>query len=575
MPFPKARDSLRAFVDTVDRRAIASWSGMIGVFLFMCALVFYYFSVLKVDFKKSSLLDLDPYPDATEYFGQANALAAGELPTIQIGYEKLPSAFPPGYPAVMLPWLKMLPKADSLLAPFRTNQTIGLLFLLVVFGFYTYLALPLHGGIAALLLATLPGFFTFCRSPMSDASAWLLYALSFIFAFLGLKEERRWMVYLSAALLGLAVNIRLQSLFFLPLLAAIAFFPMRDSPLRWFGHCVAVGLTFLLAASPLLVVNTIQFHSPFKIGGNWYPPVPLFSLENIPSKNAAMFWKEFTLQPYEFLAANLFGTGRVFAPAYVLLVLAGLFVLRVSRPLICIVLADLVFLVFTVTYRYPDGRYYLQLLILLIPLAVLPVAWAINHLLRPKQAIASVGILVLYVGTCLGYPSRTGHEPSTANRAQAWDALAYLPWQRQSAWLIAERYLVEKCGRRPGLVFSDIDPVYLNVLLPKPFVAAPIDEKQIRRWSPTWHYGLAQSTALARRGIEQSLPVYGLFLSRKNCKSDAARLPTLPGYDWFNVPSDPRDMIVQLLPAVTDRAGAKLGGASGAHVDNSRTPAKP
>lgn len=548
---------------------------MIGVFLFMCALIFYYFSVLKVDFKKSSLLDLGPYPDATEYFGQANALAAGELPTIQIGYEKLPSAFPPGFPAVMLPWLKILPKRDSLLAPFRTNQTIGLLFLLVVFGFYTYLALPLDGGLAVLLLATLPGFFTFCRSPLSDVSAWFLYALSSIFAFLGLKEQRRWMAYLSAALLGLAVNIRLQSLFFLPLLAAIAFFPIKESPSRWFGHCVAVGLTFLLAASPLLVVNTIQFHSPFKIGGNWYPPLPLFSLENIPSKNAAMFWKEFTLQPYKFLAANLFGTGRVFAPAYVLLLLAGSFLLRFSRPLICIVLADLAFLVFTVTYRYPDGRYYLQLLILLVPLAVLPVAWAIKHLLRPKQGIASVGILALFVSTCLGYPSRTGHKPSTVNRAQTWDALAYHPWQRQSAWLMAERYLVQKCGQRPGLVFSDIDPVYLNALLPKPFVAAPIDEKQIRRWSPTWHYGHSQSTALARRSIEQSFPVYGLFISRKDKKEEAARLPSLPGYDWFELRSDPRDMIVQLLPAGTDRAGQKLSNAASAGVDNSRVPAKP
>ena len=278
-----------------------------GVFLFLCALIFYYFSVLKVDYKKSSLLNFDPHPDAAEYFAQAKALAAGELPTIQIGYEKLPSAFPPGYPVVMLPWLKILPKEDSLLAPFRTNQTIGFLFLLVVFGFYTYLALPLHGGIAALLLATLPGFFTFCRSPLSDVSAWFLYALSFIFAFLGLKEQRRWLVYLSAALLGLAVNIRLQSLFFFPLLVAIAFFPMKDSPWRWFGHCVAVGLMFVLAASPLLVVNTIQVHSPFKILGNWYPPVPLFSLQNTQARTPPCFGKSSPSSPTTFLLPIFLG----------------------------------------------------------------------------------------------------------------------------------------------------------------------------------------------------------------------------------------------------------------------------
>ncbi len=544
-----------------------------GAVLFLCALVFYYFSVLRIDYGNSSLLNLDPYPDATEYFGQANALADGQLPTIQIGYEKLPSAFPPGYPALVVPWLKILPKTEALLAPFRTNQTIGLLLLGVVFGFYVYLGLPLHGGLAALLLATLPGFFTFCRSPLSDVSAWFFYASSSIFAYLGVKERRRGMIYVSAALLGLAVNVRLQSLFFLPLLSAIAFFPIKDSRLRWFGHCVAVGLTFLLAASPLLIINTIQFHSPFKIGGNWYPRLPLFALENIPSKNAAMFWNEFTLQPYKFLAANLFGTGRVFAPAYILLILSGLFLLRFSRPLICIILANIAFLLFTVTYRYPDGRYYLQLLILLIPLAVLPVSWAIGHLRRPRNSIAATGILILFVGSCLGYPSRTGFKPSSSNRVQAFDALTYRPWQDRPAWLIAERYLVHKCGEKPGLVLSDIDPVYLNALLPESFVAAPIDEKQIRRWSPIWHYGLAESTALARRSVAQSLPVYGLFLSRKRMESDAARLPNLPGYRWGKLPTDQRDMILQLLPASADQAQPNRAGAIDSHPEGSRLSA--
>ena len=74
----------------------------------------------------------------------------------------------------MLPWLKVLPTADAVLAPFRTNQSLGLLLLLAVFAFYAYLAMPLTGGFAVLLLATLPGFFTFCRSSMSEMSASLL-----------------------------------------------------------------------------------------------------------------------------------------------------------------------------------------------------------------------------------------------------------------------------------------------------------------------------------------------------------------------------------------------------------------
>src|SRR5947199_9559992 len=108
---------------------------LVGTSLFLCALIFYYFAVLRVDYTKTSLLDLGPHPDATEYFAQAKALAMDGWPSIQIGYEKLPSRYPPGYPVLMLPWLKILRGANAVLAPFRTNQTLGLLLLLAVFAF--------------------------------------------------------------------------------------------------------------------------------------------------------------------------------------------------------------------------------------------------------------------------------------------------------------------------------------------------------------------------------------------------------------------------------------------------------
>src|SRR5881628_4180910 len=195
---------------------------VVGASLFLCALIFYYFAVLRVDYTKTSLLDLGPHPDATEYFAQAKAMRQDGWPSIQIGYEKLPSRYPPGYPVLMLPWLKVLPGADVVLAPFRTNQTLGLLLLLAVFAFYAYLAMPLTGGFAALLLATLPGFFTFSRSSLSEVSASLSIVLAFMFAYLGVKEERRWKIYLSAVLLGLSLNVRLQSLFFATVLMAMA-----------------------------------------------------------------------------------------------------------------------------------------------------------------------------------------------------------------------------------------------------------------------------------------------------------------------------------------------------------------
>jgi 4-amino-4-deoxy-L-arabinose transferase-like glycosyltransferase len=171
-----------------NNRNFAAAQTLIGALLFICALVFYYFSVLTIDYRDTNLLDLGP-SDPTHYFAQAKALLRDGFPSAQIGYDKMPSLWPPGYPALMLPWLKILPETDSILAPFRTNQTIGLLLLCGVFGFYLYLAMPLTGGFAALLLATLPGFFTFCRSPVSDITASAFVALAFMFAYLGLKEN--------------------------------------------------------------------------------------------------------------------------------------------------------------------------------------------------------------------------------------------------------------------------------------------------------------------------------------------------------------------------------------------------
>lgn len=529
------------------KSSVAFWGGL---FLFLCAIVFYYFSVLNIDYWQSPLLNLRPGPDATEYFAQARAMQKGGPPSIRIGYERLPSTFPPGYPALMLPWLKILPEKDCVLAPFRTNQTIGLLFLSVVFVFYLYLSMPLAGGIAALLLATLPGFFTFCRSSFSDTSAWFFYALAFMFAYLGLKEERRGKIYLSAFILGLSMNLRLQSVFFAPLLIAMPLMPIKKDFWRWFLHCAAAGLVFLLAASPYLILNMAEFGSPLKSGANfWYPPRQLFSIANVFQANAALFCTEFMMRPHVFRAANIFGTGTVFVAAFVVLICIGFSFLRFNRNLICFLVTDLIFLAATVCYFYPDGRYYLQLLIVLIPVAVLPVVWAIKNLSSRKRIAAALGILVLFVASCLGYPSRSGSNGNYTNRSQAWDALNYNKWQRRSFWYDAQKQFAKIYGREPGVILSDIDPVYLNSLLPEHFAAAPIDKKQLRQWSSVWHYGQPEAAALVKQALARSVPVYALFISRKDAMAEAGRLPKVEGYKWSETHASDHDVVLNLVPA--------------------------
>jgi hypothetical protein len=546
-------------------RRFAAPPFLVGTLLLFCALTFYYFAVLRVDYSKTALLDLGPHPDASEYFAQAKALLEDRWPSIQIGYDKLPSRYPFGYPALMLPWLKILPEADSILAPFRTNQTIGLFLLLAVFGFYTYLTMPVTGGLAVLLLATLPSFFTSCRSSLSEISTSALFVLAFMFAYLGLKEERRWKIYLSAIFLGLSLNVRVQSLFFAPLLLAMALFPIMGRPRRWFLHCVAVLIVFALAASPVLVLNTIQFHSPFKTGyGFWAPyfyevsgaqfrkPL-LFFLHYVPT-NAAFLWREFSLAPQGFATANIFGTGTSFVAAFVLLICAGSRFVRLSRFVICAFLAGLSFLVATAGFSPAEGRFYLPFLILSVAVAVLPVTWAAKNLVMGRCVVAALAIFSLVVAACLGYPSRSGYKTVGINRSQAWDALHFTVPPRQSAQFVAQRDFLETFSGQPGIVLSDIDPAYLNALFPKPFIAAPLDGKHQYRWSRIWRYDRPQAVALIKRGLDQSLPIYALFVSQKDREEKASRLPELDGYRWTILDASISDKVavLKLTPTASE-----------------------
>ena len=539
----------------ITLRRFATVQFVVGLLLLLCALTFYYFAVLRIDYRKTTLLDLGPHPDATEYFAQAKALQRDGWPSMQIGYEKLPSRYPFGYPALMLPWLKILPEADAVLAPFRTSQTMGVFLLLAVFGFYAYLAMPLTGGVAVLLLATLPGFFTFCRSSLSEVSASLLIILAFMFAYLGIKEERRWKIYLSAVFLGLSLNIRIQSLFFAPLLLAMALFPMGGMSWRWFLHCAAIPVVFVLAASPMLILNTIQFHSPLTTGYDlWVPYFSrnhlLFRLGWIPT-NAASLWRELILQPHGYYAADIFGTGTSFVPAFVVLVCTGLFFISFNSFVGCAFLAGFSSFAVTLSYLFGrDGRFYLPLLMLLVAIAVLPVRWAAQNIFAGKRLISVATVFILFTGACLGYPSRSGYNTHGINRLQAWDALHFATSPRRSIAFLAERHFARQLSRQTGIVLSDIDPVYLNALLPRSFVAAPIDGKHNYKWSYTWRYDRPQASALLEHGLQQSLSVYALFTSQDDVAGNQSRLPTVPGYEWRPLSNSQRNVAILKLTAI-------------------------
>ena len=505
-----------------------------GIFCFILALVFYWGANLRIDLKRSGLLDLHPYPDAVEYFGQANSLVKEGAPTIQIGNDKLPSRYPPGYPILMIPWLKFLPH-NGVLAPLRTNQTIGALVLTGSFIFYLAIGRSLAGGLAALLLATQPAFISFSRSSMSDLSGGAVMLLAFALVYLGLSWRRRSLIYCAAVALGLSLCIRPQLVFMAPLLVAMALFPANVSWTRWFIHCCLTVAVFAVAASPYFVLNALEFGHPLKTGYEFWVPgladkQAAFSLHNIP-QHVDLIWSEITASWKKFRVANLFGTGSYATPAFIFLSAIGLAFVRMRRFEISALLAITVYFASTVTFTYVEGRFYIPILFLLVMFAVLPSEWAVSQALLKRFSVWNVGVLVVFLLSCIGYPSQSGYRPKSG-RSQSWDALHYGIYRRKSPRYEAEKEFIRNFRNAPGIVLSDIDAVYLNALMPKRFVAAPIDGRHEYCYSRIWHYEGAEAIRFVQNGLDHSMPVYALFLPSSDINQDLHRLPSIQGYSW-------------------------------------------
>lgn len=506
----------------------------VAILCFVLALLFYYGTVLRIEFKRTYFLELGPYPDAVEYFAQAKSLLKEGAPTIQIGYDKLPSRYPLGYSILMIPWLRFL-SHNAIQAPFRTNQTIGLLLLAASFTLYLVIGRPLAGGLATLLIATQPAFITFSRSSMSDLSSGAIAVLAFALVYLGVDKRRRSLVYCAAIVLGLSLCIRPQLVFFAPLLVAMALFPANTSWTRWFVHCCLVLVVFAVAASPYFILNTLEFGRPFKTGYEFWIPTladkqSAFSFNNVP-RQVHMLWSELTGSRDSFGVANLFGTGTYLVPAFVILSLLGLAFVRIRRFEISAFLAGIVYFIATVTLTWTDTRFYIPIFFLLVPLAVLPAEWALNEALKMHFSISTLGVLLLFLLTCIGYPSQSGFKPNR-NRSQAWDALRYANDKGLSPRYEAQKDFLHTFRYAPGVILSDIEPPYLNALLPKPFVAAPIDEHHNYCFSQLWHYGKPEAIRLIQNGLDHAAPVYALLVPSIDGDQAVQRLPSIQGYSW-------------------------------------------
>jgi hypothetical protein len=294
-------------------------------------------------------------------------------------------------------------------------------------------------------------------------------------------------------------------------------------------------VVFAVATSPYFILNTSEFGHPLKTGYEFWVPAladkqAAFSLHNVPPQ-IALIRSEIIGSWDQFRVANLFGTGTYVVPAFIFLSILGLPFVRMRRFEISAFLAGTVYFVSIVTYTYVEGRFYIPIFFLLVALAILPAEWAVGQALKGRVSVLGVGVLAVFLLSCIGYPSQSGFKPKSG-RSQAWDALHYGNQNGKSLRYEAQKEFSRIFRDAPGIVLSDIEPPYLNALLPKPFVAAPVDGNHDYCYSRLWRYGKAEAVQLVANGLGRASPVYALLLSSKDVDQDIKRLPLIQGYSW-------------------------------------------
>ena len=165
--------------------------------------------------------------------------------------------------------------------------------------------------------------------------------------------------------------------------------------------------------------------------------------------------------------------------------------------------------------------------------------------LKGRFSIWTVGVLAVFLLSCIGYPSQSGFKPKSG-RSQAWDALNYANGNDKSVRYEAQKEFIRIFRDAPGLVLSDIDPPYLNALLPKPFVAAPIDGNHNYSFSRLWHYGKAEALNWSQVASPTRFQ-FTLFFCLLTCRSGRPTLAADPRLQLETKRPDRHSAVIMIL----------------------------
>lgn len=512
------------------------WEAIAGFALLAAALSVYVASVVRVDVIGAGMAHPGPEPDCAEYFAMMCSIRDGNGPVIRIAGDDLPSRYPHGFSALAVPLFRLVPPEQAICVPFLANKVWGAATMLVVFAFFALRGGTLRGGIAVAIIATLPAFMAFSRSSMSDS----LGAFLVVCAFLAMSVacQGRVTAYLfSAALMGLALNVRVSLVTFLPLLAAPLFVPAFGSRGQRLSAVVAGGFVAGICASPCALVNQAQFGSPLTTGYSYwlagFDSTKAFGLKHV-VPNLVRIWEEITMTAGDFTPANVFGTGTHFVPASALLVLVFVWPARWTAFHWVAAVSLCVALFMSLVYFFVALRLYYPFMLLAAIGASGGVARALCNWRGSGQIAWAVLAISLLAATVLGYPSRSGYPPESG-RMQLVDGIAWAGRRADSLEYEAALLLMQEAAPPEAVVLSDINPAFLSALVGPRLTCAPIDAQHAYCNGHEWRFDKTSALALAERSLERGLPVYALAVRADDHSRTLGRLPRVDGARWLPV----------------------------------------
>ncbi|GAB4341390.1 MAG: hypothetical protein Kow0099_18070 [Candidatus Abyssubacteria bacterium] len=420
----------------------------------LAAISYYALTTLRIDYRNTAYLDLEPRPDATEYFAGAVSLYHNQRYTIQIGAEEFPPLYPFGYSLAMLPAMHVLSTEEATIAPFRTNQILGLLMVLGLFFYYFFQRRLVAAAVSVLVLVTIPGFSFMANSAMSEMVAAAMICSAFGLGARGLEKQSSRLLYLSSFAVGLATCVRLQLIFFFPLILWALFLPDL-LPRRRLVSVVKAGALFLAGASPMLVYNWVMLGSPLQTGYHfWVSDAAsvsyMFSLRNI-SENLRTLWWELSR------THEGFDIGHYLTVPFLGLAVAAAIFYPKNRCRAFLLFVGILFLGVTFCYRFNGTRFYYPAILLAVPaIAALAENLFAGGGRNSKFCKTAFGVALALALT--GFP-----DPRSIFRS--WELLNLKRLRGMSVDYYTISRFLRLYDDGNSLVISPISPVYFNSLL--------------------------------------------------------------------------------------------------------------